>query len=157
MLLRLLSESNLGHRQTMGTKNKSDINEIASELYDLAQKAAELATKLREVLPNPIDTPNLPMPPRTGKGARLPLASRPPINAELQGKVRRMISDEPLTLRQLVERTGVDSDDRIKVIITDFKRDPDVRLVNLGKKNKALWYIPSKDALKRLQGDSADE
>lgn len=130
-------------------KNKApdEISDIADGLRALADHALELEQRLRHAC-NGRETP----PPRsTGPGRGV----RHPVDPELYDRVRKMLTEEPMRLAQIVEATGL-HENKIKVLITKMQREG-IHIMNLGAANKALWFIPGPKALKRIEHMDGDD
>ena len=63
--------------------------------------------------------------------------------------VHRMLVEHPRTFRELKDMTGA-GDNRIKGVLMRLQREG-TTLVNLGSDNRAIWFAPGPEALKRLQ------
>src|SRR4029077_7376005 len=150
----LLSGSAPLHCRFMANKEKEraasaaggdDVENVADGLEAIAAQAQELPNRLRGVRGTRRITP---------PAAALP-AGRQPVDPELLARVRKMLESDPMRLTQIVEATG-ENENKIKVLITKMQREG-VRIVNLGARNKALWFIPTGKALQRLEHAAADE
>lgn len=68
---------------------------------------------------------------------------------DLMATVQRMITARPMTFQEIKGETGA-RDNRIKGVLMRLQREG-VRVVNMGTELRALWFIPSDEALKRLR------
>jgi hypothetical protein len=67
---------------------------------------------------------------------------------ELMTQVWRMLLDRPYTFQQILDATGA-RDNRVKGVIMRLQREGK-RVVNIGDPNRALWFAPSDEVLKRI-------
>lgn len=138
-------------------KNRLEVS-IVDELQALADQTRQLAKRAEELVKSFHSARGT----KKIKAIKRAPAPRQPIDMVLFEKVLALVKDRPISLRELVEATGVTDDDKIKVCTTKMQRDG-MGLVNIGAQNKALWYIPPKGALARLRkggeggGDDDDE
>jgi hypothetical protein len=79
---------------------------------------------------------------------------RHPVDEEMYSRVRKMLEGDPMRFAQIVEATGL-TENKVKVLITKMQREG-VKIVNLGAKNKALWYIPPPKVRERLERPSKE-
>ena len=69
--------------------------------------------------------------------------------AVISSAVERLLRERPMLFRDLLEATGA-RDNRIKGVIMRLQREG-VDVVNLGNEQRALWFIPNQELLKRLR------
>lgn len=68
--------------------------------------------------------------------------------ADLMAVIHLLLAEKPSTFREIVEATGA-GENRIKGSLVRLQRDG-ANVVNLGTQTKAIWFIPGKEAMKRL-------
>lgn len=150
-------------------RNKQTSSGIIEQVHGLAElskrvaaEAGELEEKLREwdtahgssgaQLPKLSEMEPMWMPPvlKGRKGERQPVQPRHPLDPDDLMRMERMLRDKPYSHQELIQATGWEPN-KIKALITNFSRDPETPLVNLGAANRALWFIPSKKALDEIK------
>ena len=67
---------------------------------------------------------------------------------ELMVVVRTALTERPMRFQELLDATGA-RDNRIKGVIMRLQREGK-RVVNMGDDNKALWFAPTDEVLKRI-------
>lgn len=100
---------------------------------ELVAKVGHLQEELRK-LAKQMEGMSDETPPRRGPGADIP--------EERLERVRALIRVRPLYLREIIESTGW-AKNEIGPILTNMQRHGEL-IVNLGKGNEALWYLPSR-------------
>ncbi len=68
---------------------------------------------------------------------------------DLMTSVQRLLTERPMSFRELLDMTGA-RDNRVKGVIMRLQREG-VDVVNLGTEQRALWFIPNPELLKRLR------
>lgn len=74
--------------------------------------------------------------------------------SELMLAVQHLLRQRPMSFREILEETGA-RDGRVSGAIVRLQRDG-AGVVNLGKSNAALWFIPDDDVLARLRAPAPD-
>ena len=125
-------------------KNKVDLVEQARQVRLMAEeleRKARMAKGTKELKPM--------------KGSVVVKPARGPYwcgdegpTEDLMVAVWRMLLDRPRTFREILEATGA-RDNRIKGVIMRLQREGK-RVVNMGDDNKALWFAPTDEVLKRI-------
>jgi hypothetical protein len=78
-----------------------------------------------------------------------PAPARNPLDTDLIERVRRIVAEKPTFFLDIVAATD-QPENKIKAVLTKMQRDGEL-VVNLGKANKALWYLlPPKTAAQLL-------
>jgi hypothetical protein len=100
--------------------------------------------------PTTTEMETLPMPRKISKdGHHRPRTPKLPIDPEVLAKAERLIQEKPRSHQELIELMGLPAN-KIRAITNNIGRDPDLFLMNLNDDaNSALWYLPSKKALRR--------
>lgn len=70
--------------------------------------------------------------------------------SEICTQVERLLRERPMRFRELADSFPTIGEKRVSVAIVLLQRKG-VKVVNLGEANKALWFVPDEDVLKRLR------
>jgi hypothetical protein len=128
------------------------IDDVLDQLHSLGELGRKFVSGVEELEARVRTLEWEPEPAKFARGTTL--GNRQPVDEELYHRVRKMLEGEPMRFAQIVESTGL-TENKVKVLITKMQRDG-VKIVNLGAKNKALWYIPPPKVRERLERASSD-
>lgn len=88
------------------------------------------------------------------KPEELPLIGDEMPTPALMALVQALISDKPCTFQELLHATGA-RDNRVKGVLMRLQREGH-RVINLGTQAKALWFLPSDEAMRRIVATKRD-
>lgn len=140
---------------------------VASQAAQVAKQASVQATEAVRVARGTGDHTAAAIAARRGaaepKRPATPPAAQPPEpvktrvgdngpTPELAAAVRALISERPRTFAELLEETGA-RQGRVSGVLVRLQTDDGA--VNLGKANRAVWFLPSAEVMARLRGAAA--
>lgn len=121
---------------------------LAEEARKRAEEARELERKVRLARGTRQEIRRVPAPVPAPRASRYFVGDNGPTE-QLMQVVSEMLQERPWTFRDILDQTGA-RDNRIKGVIMRLQRDG-VKVANLGEENKALWFIPDQEVLRRLR------
>lgn len=143
--------------------NKTEIEKLASDIAERSARAQALASDIQQLAAQ-VDRLR-----KVGGTRDLAADTQPPVRArsrtstiapvivneapaestpDLYQAIERYITEEPRTFRAIKGQFSV-ADNRIKSVLIRLQRDRR-GVVNLGNSARAIWFIPSAEAIDRV-------